>query len=78
MRDLYKFHIYILKPDGEYHHHVQKNAGDAHPCSCVQRAFAAAAQLIQREHLEMTIDVKHKVTGDVVYSSGTIPLGKKL
>ena len=77
MRDLYKFHIAILKPDGEYHHHVQKNAGDGHPYMCVVRALAAASQLIRQEHVEMKIDVKHKTTGEVVYSSGIIPLGKK-
>jgi len=78
MRGPYKFHIAILKPDGKYHHHVQKNRGDPHPSSCVQRAFAAAAQLIQREHVEMTIDVRNKATGEIAYSSGIIPLGRKL
>jgi len=77
MRDYYKFHLSILKSDGEYRHHVQKNRGDFHPSMCVSRAFAAAAQLIQREHVEMTIDVRNKKTGDLVYSSGIIPLGKK-
>ena len=77
MRDCYKFHIAILKPDGEYHHHVQKNAGDSHPCQCVRRALAAAAQLIREEHVEMKIDVRNKITGKVVYSSGINPLGKK-
>ena len=77
IRKYFKFHLSLVNQDGSAKHHVQKTAGDIHPSDCVRRAFAAAAQLIQREHTEMTIDVRDKKTGELAYSSGKIPLGRK-
>jgi hypothetical protein len=72
----HKFEITIKNCHGQLRSHKQKTRGDIWIVSSVRRSFAAAAQLINSNDAEMMIKV-HDNHGNLVYSTGKIPLGEE-
>jgi len=74
---LYKFRLYFASADGLRHYHEQKGIGSRDPSVCVEKAFAAAAQLYQSGDTFFTMEVRNRATGDVAADTGQVNITVK-